>query len=55
MVERPDTIVVDRRRECVHCREPLEGVAGQVIERRQVQDLSVWRVEVKIAALATPG
>jgi transposase len=47
MVEQADTIVTHRPRECAHCHQPLEGVAGQVIERRQVQDLPVWRVEVK--------
>jgi transposase len=47
MVEQPDTIVSHRPRECGHCHQPLEGVAGQVVERRQVQDLPVWRVEVK--------
>ena len=47
MVEQPDTIISHRPRECGHCHQPLEGVAGQVVERRQVQDLPVWRVEVK--------
>jgi len=47
MVEQPDTIVTPRPGECAHCHHPLEGVAGQVIERRQVQDLPLWRVEVK--------
>ncbi len=46
MVEQPDTIVSHRPRECGHCHQPLAGVAGQVIERRQVHDLPVWRVEV---------
>ncbi len=46
MAEQPDTIVRHTPRECEHCHEPLEGGAGQVIERRQVHDLPVWRVEV---------
>jgi len=28
------------------CHLPLEGVAGQMIERRQVHDLPRWRIEV---------
>jgi transposase len=47
MVEQPDTIVTHRPGECAHCHHSFEGVAGQVIERRQVQDLPLWRVEVK--------
>lgn len=46
MAERADTIVRHGSSECVHCHGLLEGVAGQVIERRQVHDLPVWRVEV---------
>jgi transposase len=46
LVEQPDAIVTHRPKQCVHCQEPLEGVSGQVIERRQVQDLPVWRVMV---------
>ena len=46
MVESPDTMVSHRPSECAHCHGPLEGVGGQVVEHRQVQDLPVWRVEV---------
>jgi transposase len=46
MVESPDTMVSHRPSECAHCHGPLEGVGGHVVERRQVQDLPVWRVEV---------
>jgi transposase len=46
MVEQPDRIVSHRPRKCLHCHEPLEAVAGRVIERRQVHDLPVWRVQV---------
>jgi transposase len=46
MAEKPDTIVLHRRSECFQCQQPLEGVAGQIIECRQVQDLPVWRVVV---------
>lgn len=46
LVEQPDTIVTHRPGQCAHCQQPLEGVAGQVIERRQVQDLPTWRLVV---------
>ena len=46
IVEKPDRIVKHGPSECVHCHKPLEGVTGRVIDRRQVQDLPVWRVEV---------
>lgn len=46
MAEQPDGKVVHGPSECMHCRLPLEGVAGQVIERRQVHDLPVWRMQV---------
>jgi len=46
MAEKADTIVRRGPSECVHCHELLEGVTGQVIERRQVHDLPVWRVKV---------
>lgn len=46
MAQKADTIVRHGPSECVHCHQPLEAVAVQVIERRQVHDLPVWRVEV---------
>src|SRR5512135_777475 len=35
----PDEIVRHRPQVCEHCQQPLEGIAGQVKERRQIQDL----------------
>jgi transposase len=46
MAEQPDRMVVHGPSECVHCHLLLEGVVSQVIERRQVHDLPVWRVQV---------
>jgi transposase len=46
MAEQPDKKVIHGPSECVQCHLPLEGVAGQMIERRQVHDLPRWRIEV---------
>ena len=46
MAEQPDKKVIHGPSECVHCHLPLEGVAGRMIERRQVHDLPRWRIEV---------
>lgn len=46
MAEKPDTIVTHCPSECTQCQQPLEGVVGQIVDRRQVQDLPVWQVVV---------
>jgi transposase len=46
-VERPDEVIAHRPRCCQHCHWDLQQEAGQVIERRQVQDLPVVRVWVQ--------
>jgi len=46
LVEQPDRVVKHRPEHCAHCQQPLEGVAGEVMERRQVQDLPVLRLVV---------
>ena len=46
MVEQPDEVLHHRPARCTSCQHPLEGVAGEVIERRQVQDLPPWRLVV---------
>ena len=38
-VANPDEVVQHRPRVCAHCQQPLEGVTGQIKERRQVHDL----------------
>jgi transposase len=47
LVEQPDEVVTHRPQACEQCQQPLEGVRGKVVERRQVLDLPPWRVEVK--------
>ena len=44
MVEKPDRIVKHRPQQCTHCHQSLEGVTGEVIERRQVYDLPPLRL-----------
>lgn len=44
---RPDEVVRHRPAACAHCQQPLEGVQGQVKERRQVQDLPAVRLVVR--------
>lgn len=46
LVEEPDRIVKHRPQQCTHCYQSLEGVAGEVIERRQVSDLPPLRLVV---------
>ncbi len=46
LVEQPDEILPHRPELCTGCQHPLEGVGGEVIERRQVQDLPPWRLVV---------
>lgn len=43
----PDEVVCHRPLVCVHCQQPLEGVAGQLKERRQVHDLPEIRLVVR--------
>jgi transposase len=46
-VTSPDEVVRHRPLVCAHCQQPLEGVAGQVKERRQVHDLPEVRLVVR--------
>jgi transposase len=46
-VASPDEVVRHRPLVCAHCQQPLEGVAGEVKERRQVQDLPEVRLVVR--------
>lgn len=46
-VANPDEVVRHRPRVCTHCQQPLEGVAGQIKERRQVHDLPEVRLAVR--------
>jgi transposase len=46
LVGQPDEVLHYRPDRCTHCQHSLEGVAGEVIERRQVQDLPAWKVVV---------
>ena len=46
-VSSPDEVVHHRPPVCAHCQQPLEGVAGQVKERRQVHDLPEVRLLVR--------
>ena len=46
-VASPDEVVCHRPLVCTHCQQPLEGVAGQIKERRQVQDLPQVRLVVR--------
>ena len=46
-VASPDEVVRHRPLVCAHCQQPLEGVAGEVKERRQVQDLPEARLVVR--------
>ncbi|HUZ04614.1 MAG TPA: IS66 family transposase [Acidobacteriaceae bacterium] len=44
--EQSDVVHRHRPQECPQCQQPLEGVEGAVVERRQVHDLPVVRVQV---------
>ena len=46
-VASPDEVVRHRPRTCAHCQQSLEGVAGQIKERRQVHDLPEVRLLVR--------
>lgn len=46
LVERPDVVQTYRPAACSQCQQPLAGVLGVVVERRQVQDLPPLRLEV---------
>jgi len=46
-VSSPDEVVRHRPLVCVHCQQPLEGVVGQIKERRQVHDLPEIRLLVR--------
>jgi transposase len=46
MVEPPDVVVTHAPELCVECQQPLGGVAGQLVERRQVHDLPPLRLQV---------
>jgi transposase len=54
----PDVEVVHRPTACSTCQGPLEGVVGQVVERRQVQDLPPLRLlvtEHQVEAISCPA
>jgi len=46
-VSRPDEVVCHRPLVCAHCQQPLEGVAGQLKDLRQVHDLPEVRLVVR--------
>ena len=46
-VASPDEVVQHRPVVCTHCQQPLEGVAGQIKERRQVHDVPEIRLLVR--------
>jgi transposase len=46
-VASPDEVMHHRPLVCEHCQQPLEGVAGQVKERRQIHDLPQVRLVVR--------
>ena len=46
-VTSPDEVVRHRPLVCAHCQQPVEGVAGQLKERRQVHDLPEVRLVVR--------
>jgi transposase len=46
-VSRPDEVVCHRPLVCRQCQQSLEGIAGQVKERRQVQDVPEIRLLVR--------
>lgn len=53
----PDAQVRHRPSACLACQYPLEGVAGQVVERRQVQDLpplTLMVTEHQVEAVCCP-
>ncbi len=46
LVETPDEVMGHRPSHCEQCKQSLEGVEGEVVERRQVQDLPLVRLVV---------
>ena len=44
LVEQPDEILHHRPHLCTRCQHSLEGITGEIIERRQVRDLPPWKV-----------
>ncbi|MBF6591833.1 MAG: IS66 family transposase [Ktedonobacterales bacterium] len=46
LVEVPDVVVRHAPARCAQCQTPLEGLAGLIVERRQVHDLPVRCLEV---------
>src|SRR6266700_5785830 len=46
-VANPDEVLRHRPLVCAHCQQPLEGVTGQLKERRQVHDLPEVRLVVR--------
>jgi transposase len=58
LVASPDVLQVHAPATCGHCQQLLEGVPGTVVERRQVQDLPLLRLEVtehQIVAVCCPA
>lgn len=47
LVETPDAVVVCRSEVCATCQAPLEGIAAERVERRQVRDLPPVRLVVR--------
>jgi transposase len=43
-ISRPDEVVQHRPQVCAHCQQSLEGVSGQLKERRQVHELPEIRL-----------
>lgn len=57
LVESPDVVEVHSPVACGQCRRSLDGVAGTVVERRQVRDLPPLRLEVtehRVVAVGCP-
>jgi transposase len=46
-VASPDEVLHHRPAVCKHCRQPLDGIAGELKERRQVHDLPEIRLMVR--------
>jgi transposase len=46
LVEQPDEVFQHRPHLCTRCQHSLEGLTGEIIERRQVRDLPPWKLVV---------
>jgi transposase len=46
-VETPDEVIVHRPQECAGCHQDLSSEQGEVVERRQVHELPLWRLQVQ--------